>query len=118
MAHGNPEFALGLMHRDTAPVRYATRPPASHAALRARMDALVLIPAASRTPDEQRAVDLWIMHCRQAREAGPVHHVAPPSGEAMHGGHARGERFIEPKRRWHPNVQNGREKARRGTLPR
>ncbi|GJE78065.1 hypothetical protein [Methylorubrum suomiense] len=113
MAHANPEFALGLMRHEPGPVSHQLPPPASLATLRLRMAEL---PA----DDPRRA--LYERTVRQqrhqfARERQIRDALAEPVG-GMHAGAKGGERFTEPKRRYPADVQAGREKPRRGTLPR
>ena len=116
MAHANPEFALGLMRPTKGPVRYQVQTARPFSALRAQIDAIALTPADRRTRGEQRALDAWIAFKRHTRHHEPVWDE-PPGG--MHAESKAGERFVEPKRRVHPNVQAGRpDKPRRGTLPR
>lgn len=122
MAHANPEFALGLMRHEASPVRFQTRPPASLVSLRYAMQALIAIPTEERTPAQQHQIDLYFTVSRQTRHAAArgrslVDAIAEPVG-GMHAADRRGERFIEPKRRYPSDVQAGREKVRRGTLPR
>jgi len=113
MAHANPEFALGLMRRESGPVSHQLPPPASVRDLRARMRAL---PA-----DDPRRL-LWERTVRQTREqAARERQIRDALSEPVGGMHAstrRGERFTEPKRRYPADVQAGRTKPRRGTLPR
>lgn len=122
MAHANPEFALGLMRHEASPVRFQTRKPASLVSLRHAMHAMIAIPSDQRTPEQQRQIDLWFATSRQTRHATARGRsledaIAEPIG-GMHGADKRGERFCEPKRRYPSDVQAGREKLRRGTLPR
>lgn len=122
MAHANPEFALGLMRAERGPVRFQTRPPASLVSLRHAMHAMIAIPSDARTPEQQRQIDLWFTVSRQTRHATArdrqlTDAIAEPVG-AMHTKARAGERFVEPKRRYPADVQAGREKLRRGTLPR
>ena len=107
MAHANPEFALGCRAWRDPPLRYRVSGPPTTAALRARIDAIGLMPAADRTPDQQRALDAWIAFQRRTRGHEPAWAEEPGAG--MHGGHKRGERFHEPRRRFGP-VQAGRVK--------
>lgn len=122
MAHANPEFALGLMRTERSPVRFQTRPPASLGALRLAMQALIAIPSDERTPEQQRQIDLWHTVARQQRaQDGRARQLQDALAEPVGGMHAEtkaGECFVEPKRRWPQDVQRGREKLRRGTLPR
>lgn len=124
MAHANPEFALGLMRHEPSPVRFQTRPPASLGALRARMhdigDRLEREETVSAA--EHQAYRLWRATVRQQRqqaasERGLADAIAEPVG-GMHAASRRGERFTEPKRRYPADVQAGRTKVRRSTLPR
>jgi hypothetical protein len=122
MAYANPAFALGLMQHEASPVRFQTRPPASLNALRHAMHALIAIPSEQRTPEQQRQIDLWFATSRQTRHATARGRsledtIAEPVG-GMHAANRRGERFVEPKRRYPTDVQAGHEKVRRGTLPR
>ena len=122
MAHANPEFALGLMRHEASPVRFQTRPPASLVSLRHAMHAMIAIPSEQRTPEQQHQIDLWFATSRQTRHATARRRsledaIAEPVG-AMHTKARAGERFVEPKRRYPSDAQAGREKIRRGTLPR
>ncbi|MEH3064926.1 MAG: hypothetical protein PGN33_20030 [Methylobacterium radiotolerans] len=122
MAHANPEFALGLMRHEASPVRFQTRPPRTLNSLRLAMQAMIAIPAEERTPEQQRQIDLYFATSRQTRHATARGRtlddaLAEPVG-GMHGADKRAERFVEPKRRYPADVQAGREKLRRGTLPR
>ena len=120
MAHANPDFALGLMRHEPSPVRFQTEPPASLNALRRKLRAISELPAAERTPDQQRALDLWqatvaIERRMDARELQFFEQRT--EGKAMHGATRRGERFSEPKRRIPLNVQAGRVKLDCRGLP-
>ncbi|PZP71789.1 hypothetical protein [Methylorubrum populi] len=124
MAHANPEFALGLMRREAGPVSHQLPAPASLQALRSRIREIGerLADGRTVTADEERSFHLWQRVQRQGREQAARERqvrdaLAEPVG-GMHAAGRRGERFTEPKRRYPTDVQAGREKARRGTLPR
>ncbi|QEE37895.1 MULTISPECIES: hypothetical protein [unclassified Methylobacterium] len=124
MAHANPEFALGLMRTERSPVRYQLAPPAGLNALRARMLDIGrrLECEATVSRAEHEAYRLWrrVAHQQRAQDCR-ARQLADALAEPVGGMHAEtksGERFVEPKRRWPQDVQRGREKVRRGTLPR
>lgn len=120
MAHANPEFALGCRAYRDPPLATQLPPPASLNELRARMREIGRLIAIDYpvSDAERHAYGLWRQVQRQDREprANLAAERAEPAG-AMHTRARAGERFVEPKRRYPSDVQAGRVRTRRGTLP-
>lgn len=108
MAHANPEFALGLMRPERGPVRFQ-RPAVTFQALQRRMLHIAATPAHERHPDDAQALRAYqagqaLVRLQDARRA-QVRDAHNLGGGGMHGGDAKTERFVEPKRRVPLDVQ-------------